>query len=89
VPIATLRLNNPQAVHPQDWLYEGERLFIPETSATPPATHGGWRYWYLKGGDMGFRLGPPAPQAPGLQSVASQLTAGSSSGSGLDTGAWA
>ena len=54
VPIATLKANNPQAIHPQDWLYQGERLFIPDSTSTQPAPQGAADagFWYqVKAGD--------------------------------------
>ena len=54
VPIATLKANNPQAIHPQDWLYQGERLFIPDPTSPQPTPGGAADagFWYqVKVGD--------------------------------------
>ena len=53
IPIAVLKENNPEAIHPRDWLIEGERLFIPPTSVAVPATPSGQEgVWYqVKRGD--------------------------------------
>jgi LysM repeat protein len=54
VTVAALKANNPQAIHPEDWLYQGERLFIPGTSAIQPTPQGtaDTGFWYqVKPGD--------------------------------------
>jgi len=54
IPIAALKQNNPQAIHPKDWLNEGERLFVPGPSATSPsapAAQDGGLWYQIKPGD--------------------------------------
>ncbi len=46
IPVADLKAANPAAIHPRDWLWVGDRLFIPAHPSNAPeeATAGG--YWY-------------------------------------------
>ncbi|MCX6029992.1 MAG: LysM domain-containing protein [Chloroflexi bacterium] len=36
IPVADLKAANPTALHPRDWLWKGERLFIPAKPTLPP-----------------------------------------------------
>ena len=36
IPVADLKAANPTALHPYDWLWQGERLFIPARPLLPP-----------------------------------------------------
>lgn len=56
--VAELKRVNPRAVHPNGWLYMGERLYVPPRGAKAPAVQSqgsaasGQGYWYtVKPGD--------------------------------------
>ncbi|OIO93925.1 MAG: hypothetical protein AUK03_07525 [Anaerolineae bacterium CG2_30_64_16] len=53
ISIAELKAANPTAIHPNDWLWVGDRLFIPTRPAAPggpgQATQGRW--YQVKAGD--------------------------------------
>jgi LysM repeat protein len=61
IPVADLKAANPTASHPRDWLWVGERLFIPARPSLPPGGIPGSTpapdaaptgYWYqVKAGD--------------------------------------
>jgi len=61
IPVAQLKAANPTAIHPNDWLWAGDRLFIPARPVGPPTPPPGGTagsgYWYqIKWGDTWYSV---------------------------------